>query len=503
MFVVYPYICLAVFLMGSLARFDRDQYTWKSDSSQMLRTGTLRWGSNLFHVGILFLFFGHLFGQLTPHWMYEPFISAPQKQLLAIVSGGVAGSACFVGLTLLLHRRIFDPRIRLTSHRTDLAILVILWLQLCLGLVTLPLSWEHRQDAGTMLILASYLQGIATLQPDAGALAGVAWPFKVHMLLGMTIFLLFPFSRLVHVWSGFAAIGLPVPPVPAGAQPAPQRADGPQFSEPAWRRRVEESAIMDAIADTSIASINGVALHAPGESVAPEVLRQRACTELLRQAAQRAGLLAEDDSPAVDGVISEAAALAIETLLEQALNIPEPSEDACRRHHAANEATYRTGERVLARHILFAVTPGVDVVALRKRAEVALLDVRCHDDKSGSRFAEVARALSNCPSGADGGDLGWIAASECAPEFAREVFGHAEIGVLPRLVHSRFGLHVVEVVAREPGAARPFESVRGEVAMALRQRAYVTALRQYLRLLAGDGTIVGVDLDAADTPLLQ
>ena len=205
-FVVYPYVCLAVFFMGSLARFDRDQYTWKSDSSQMLRTGTLRWGSNLFHAGILFLFFGHLFGQLTPHWMYEPFITAPQKQVLAIAAGGIAGAMCFVGLTLLLHRRLFDPRIRLTSHRTDIAILVILWVQLCLGLVTLPLSWEHRHDAGTMLILAHCLQGIATLQPDAGPLAGVAWPFKVHMLLGMTIFFLLPFSRLVHVWSGLASI---------------------------------------------------------------------------------------------------------------------------------------------------------------------------------------------------------------------------------------------------------------------------------------------------------
>jgi nitrate reductase gamma subunit len=206
LFNVYPYICLAVFFMGSLARYDRDQYTWKSDSSQLLRAGQLRWGSNLFHAGILFLFFGHLFGQLTPHWMYEPFISAPQKQLVAIVTGGIAGLACFVGLTILLHRRIFDPRIRLTSHRTDLAILVILWVQLCLGLVTLPLSWEHRQDAQAMLTLAHYLQGIATLQPDAAVLATIAWPFKLHMLLGMTIFLLFPFSRLVHVWSGLASI---------------------------------------------------------------------------------------------------------------------------------------------------------------------------------------------------------------------------------------------------------------------------------------------------------
>ncbi len=206
LFTVYPYVCLAVFFMGSLARFDRDQYTWKSDSSQLLRAGTLRWGSNLFHAGILFLFFGHLFGQLTPHWIYEPFISAPQKQMVAIVSGGIAGFVCFVGLTLLLHRRIFDPRIRLTSHRTDLAILVILWLQLSIGLVTLPLSWHHR-DGSVMLILASYLQGIATFRPDASTLVALEWQYKLHMVLGMTIFLLFPFSRLVHVWSGFATVG--------------------------------------------------------------------------------------------------------------------------------------------------------------------------------------------------------------------------------------------------------------------------------------------------------
>ncbi|MFY9509420.1 MAG: respiratory nitrate reductase subunit gamma [Rubrivivax sp.] len=206
LFVVYPYICLAVFLMGSLARFDRDQYTWKSDSSQLLRAGQLRWGSNLFHVGILFLFFGHTVGLLTPHWLYEPFITAPQKQMVAIVSGGIAGLVCFVGLTLLLHRRLFDPRIRLTSHRTDLAILVILWVQLCLGLVTLPFSFAHRGDAHAMLVLADWAQRIVTFRPDAAALLALDWPFKLHMVLGMTIFLLFPFSRLVHVWSGLASV---------------------------------------------------------------------------------------------------------------------------------------------------------------------------------------------------------------------------------------------------------------------------------------------------------
>ncbi len=204
-FNVYPYVCLAVFLMGSLARFDRDQYTWKSDSSQMLRAGTLRWGSNLFHAGILFLFFGHFVGLLTPHWVYEPFITAGQKQMIAVTAGGIAGAVCFVGLSLLLHRRLFDPRIRLTSHRTDIAILLILWVQLVLGLVTLPFSFAHN-DGNVMLLLSEWAQRIVTFRPDASLLLTVDWPFKLHLVLGMTIFLLFPFSRLVHVWSGFATV---------------------------------------------------------------------------------------------------------------------------------------------------------------------------------------------------------------------------------------------------------------------------------------------------------
>ncbi len=204
-FSVYPYICLSVFLMGSLARFDRDQYTWKSDSSQLLRSGTLRWGSNLFHVGILFLFGGHFIGLLTPHWVYEPFITAGQKQMIAVTAGGIAGAICFVGLSLLLYRRLFDARIRLTSHRTDIAILIILWVQLVLGLITLPFSIGHS-DGGAMLALSDWAQRIVTFRPDAAGLVALNWPYKLHLVLGMTIFLLFPFSRLVHVWSGFATV---------------------------------------------------------------------------------------------------------------------------------------------------------------------------------------------------------------------------------------------------------------------------------------------------------
>ena len=205
LFNVYPYICLTVFLMGSLARFDRDQYTWKSDSSQILRARQLRWGSNLFHAGILFLFMGHTVGLLTPHFIYEPFISPANKQLVAVYAGGVAGVVCFIGLTLLLHRRIFDPRIRLTSHRTDLFILVILWIQLSLGLITLPFSLGHS-DGSVMLSLSHWAQSIFIFQPDAAAILNLDWPYKVHLVLGMTIFLLFPFCRLVHVWSGFGTL---------------------------------------------------------------------------------------------------------------------------------------------------------------------------------------------------------------------------------------------------------------------------------------------------------
>ena len=254
--------------------------------------------------------------------------------------------------------------------------------------------------------------------------------------------------------------------------------------------------------DDAVARINGIALHAPGEQLPDELLRQRACTELLRQQAQREGLLAADDAPGLDGATSEAATRAIEALLEQALQVPEPSAEACRRYHAAHPAFGGQGERAHLRHVLFAVTPGVDVVQLRQRAEALLLELRCADD-GGPAFADAARQWSNCPSGAEGGDLGWLTPEDCAPEFAREVFGLDHVGVLPRLVHSRFGLHVVEVLERDPGVEQPFEAVRGAVAMALRQTAYVTALRQYLRVLAGQARIEGVDIEAAETPLVQ
>lgn len=248
---------------------------------------------------------------------------------------------------------------------------------------------------------------------------------------------------------------------------------------------------------TPIARVNGVALHAPGESLAPEELRQRACTELLRQAAQRDGRVPAADAGS-DSTIATALSAAIEAHIDRAVRVPPVTDEACRRHFAANARAYSIGERLHLRHVLFAVTPGVDVAALRRRAEAALLDIRAR----GS-LAEAARTLSNCPSGREGGDLGALAAADCAPEFARDVFAHPGLGVLPRLVHSRFGFHVVEIAAREPGTPAEYEAVRTAVAATLERQAFVIALQQYLRVLAGEAQLEGVDLEGTATPLVQ
>ena len=212
LFGLFPYIALTIFLLGSLIRFDRDQYTWKSDSSQLLKAGQLRIGSNLFHIGVLFLFFGHFFGMLTPHFVYESFLSPGTKQLMAMVSGGIAGLLGFVGVTVLLHRRLTEPRIRATSKTSDIVLLVLLWLQLALGLATVPLSAQHL-DGSMMMRLADWAQHIVTFRSGAPELlAGASWIFKLHMFLGMSLFVIFPFTRLVHVWSGFGAVSYLVRP---------------------------------------------------------------------------------------------------------------------------------------------------------------------------------------------------------------------------------------------------------------------------------------------------
>ena len=198
----YPYVALTVFLLGSLLRFDHSQYTWRTGSSQLLRRRQLTWGSNLFHVGILVIFGGHLVGLLTPLWVFEMLgVSHTFKQILAMSAGGIAGVACWIGIALLAHRRLFDARIRANSSFADTGILLILWAQLTLGLVTIPVSAQHL-DGSEMVKFMTWAQGMLTLQPGVAAVvADVSPVFKLHLFLGMSIFLVFPFTRLVHVWS--------------------------------------------------------------------------------------------------------------------------------------------------------------------------------------------------------------------------------------------------------------------------------------------------------------
>ena len=202
LFGVYPYIALTVLAVGSVVRFDREQYTWRSGSSQLLRRRQLVLGSNLFHLGVLVIFVGHFVGLLTPVWVFEALrVSHGVKQVLAMSVGGVAGVFCLAGALMLLHRRLFDARIRANSSFGDTAILIVLTLQLLLGLGTIPISAQHL-DGGEMLKFMAWAQGVFTFRYGAADFVRDApLVFKAHLVLGMTILLVFPFTRLVHMLS--------------------------------------------------------------------------------------------------------------------------------------------------------------------------------------------------------------------------------------------------------------------------------------------------------------
>lgn len=201
-FQVFPYIALGVLILGSIARYERDPFTWKSSSSQLLRRRQLILGSVLFHVGVLVVFFGHLIGLLTPIWIFDMVgIGHGFKQAMAILIGGVAGAAALAGGLILLHRRLTDPRILATSSVADTTVLLLLVAQLVLGLGTILISVQHL-DGHEMVMLMTWAQGIFGFNSEAYTyVAGAHWIFKLHIALGLLIFLLFPFTRLVHMLS--------------------------------------------------------------------------------------------------------------------------------------------------------------------------------------------------------------------------------------------------------------------------------------------------------------
>jgi len=253
------------------------------------------------------------------------------------------------------------------------------------------------------------------------------------------------------------------------------------------------------------ASINGVALHEPGQALDADTLRERAWAELLRQRAVHLGRL-----PRVNVLVAPelgaAEQQAIEAMTDDEVRAPEPTDEECRRYYEANKPHFIVGQALHVRHILFAVTPGVNVHALTQRAEAALLELARKDVPPG-RFEQLAAELSNCPSSAQGGDLGWVSPEDCAPELANELFYQTDsrwgMGVHPRLVHTRFGLHIIEVLGRKKGTLPSFDEVREQITSRLRLQSRATALRQYMRLLVGQATVEGIDLEGADSPLVQ
>lgn len=253
------------------------------------------------------------------------------------------------------------------------------------------------------------------------------------------------------------------------------------------------------------ASINGIALHEAGQAPDDYTLRERAFGELLRQEAVRRGILKRHpglEAPALRDKDQQA----IQTMLEQAIQVPAPTEQECQRYYEARKSHYVQGRQVHARHILFAVTQGIDVSKLAARAEKALLELS-RKGVAPERFEQLARELSNCPSSAEGGDLGWLMPDDCADELANAFFEPHEqsqgIGLKPRLVHSRYGLHIVEVLGRKQGRQSPYEEVKARIAVQLAQQSRAKALHQYMQLLAGQAIVEGVALEGADSPLVQ
>lgn len=254
-----------------------------------------------------------------------------------------------------------------------------------------------------------------------------------------------------------------------------------------------------------VARVNGVALHEPGQRPDPAALREMAYAELLRQQAVKADLLPADAGDTAPQ-LGEAERQVIESMVDQAVLTPQPTEDECQRYYEANKSQFVTGQAVHVRHILFAVTPGVNVHALTVHAEKALLELS-RKDVSPDRFAQLAAELSNCPTSTQGGDLGWIGPEDCAPELANELFHqkHSQwgMGVHPRLIHTRFGFHIIEVLGRRKGKQSGYEQVRERIASQLALQSRARALHQYMSLLVGQARVEGVALEGADSPLVQ
>ncbi len=505
----YPYLCLTVFLVGSLLRFDREQYTWRSGSSQLLRRRQLMWGSNLFHVGILVIFLGHFVGLLTPIWIFDTLgISHTFKQWMAIVVGGVAGIMCFVGTTLLVHRRLFDPRIRKTSSFGDIAILLLLYAQLILGLATIFVSLGHL-DGHEMVKFMTWAQGILTLQPGVSALVADVHPiFKLHLFLGMTIFLVFPFTRLVHVWSApIWYLGR------RGYQVVRTRRSGSMPCPPAQRGPGGVIAMTCAVHQTVLPSGNGVKVNGvaiPRDAIAREVqhhparspaeslkaaARALVVRELLLQEARRLEIEAEPLADA-EGRRETAEEAAVRALVDREVRTPTADVATCRRYYEQNRQ--RSAHRTSTRRRTSCLPPGRQIPsATRRRARTLRPSLPCCANTPSAspiwrrRIPPVRR-----PRRAATSDRSPRARPRPNSSGRCSDWSRASIG--PEPVATRYGFHIIRLDRKHGGRQLPFEVVAERIAEYLQESVQRRALAQYIARLATAARIEGVELATAE-----
>jgi peptidyl-prolyl cis-trans isomerase C len=254
-----------------------------------------------------------------------------------------------------------------------------------------------------------------------------------------------------------------------------------------------------------VPSINGIALFEQGQQPPADAVQELAYAELLRQEAVKAGLLPRHKGLTAPD-LNDGERQIVETMVDGAVVTPQPTEEECQRYYEANKAQFVVGQALHLRHILFAVTPGVNVQALATHAEKALLEL-LHKNAPAGRFEQLAVELSNCPTSTQGGDLGWVSPEDCAPELANELFhqNHAQRGngVHTKLMHSRFGFHIMEVMGRREGEQKTYAEVQERIAAQLTLQSRSKALRQYMSLLVGQALVEGVDLEGSDSPLVQ
>ena len=522
----YPYLCLIVFLVGSWLRFDREQYTWRSGSSQLLRRRQLMWGSNLFHIGILVIFLGHFVGLLTPIRMFDALgISHTFKQWMAIVLGGVAGIMCFVGITLLVHRRLFDTRIRKTSSFGDIAILLLLYAQLILGLATIPVSLGHL-DGHEMVKFMTWAQGILTLQPGVSALVADANPiFKLHLVPRHDDLPRLPVHPPGARVERADLVSRP-PRLPGGADDQPCAA-----SARAHRGCAAAVVIHAAAGGRRAAGAGGVgrmtcALHAPN---LPQPKLVSVNGTVIARAAIAREVQHHPASKPVEAWRPAARALVVrELLLQEAHRLGSPAEPRSRRRWpprnrggGAHPRGSRTSEvttpepmsrpagattsRIARRSAPPALRGGAypvrrpprsagSIRAARAIAAAVLAELA----QAPHRFGEFARLHSACPSAAHGGNLGQIGAGQTTPEFEQALVALAPGAISRQPVESRYGFHIIRLDRKIEGRELPFELVAGRIADYLREAVTRRAAAQYLARLVSRADIRGVALaDAA------